>query len=159
MRNATLVFLVKKADGIITDVCLAMKLRGFGKDRWNGTGGKVQENESIEVAAKRETKEEVNVDVKSLEKVGELQFTFPHNSAWNQMVHVYVSENFEGEPTESEEMRPEWFSIDEIPYGAMWAADAHWIPTVMAGKKIRGSIVFGEEDVVLDAQVEEVEEF
>lgn len=34
---------------------LGMKKRGFGKGRWNGFGGKVQENETILDAAKRFT--------------------------------------------------------------------------------------------------------
>ncbi len=159
MRNATLIFLVKKTDGVVTDVCLAMKLRGFGKDRWNGTGGKVQEGESIEEAARRETQEEIHVTVKDMEKIGELQFTFPHNPAFDQMVHIYISEHFEGEPRESEEMRPEWFSVNDIPYSAMWPDDVHWVPQVMEGKKIKGSFVFGEGDVILDSQVENVEGF
>ena len=60
LRNATLVFLIKRIDGEIKDICLAMKKRGFGVNRWNGVGGKVDDqNETIEEAAKRETKEEI----------------------------------------------------------------------------------------------------
>jgi len=40
LRNATLVFLIKKSQGKITDICLAMKKRGFGMNRWNGVGEK-----------------------------------------------------------------------------------------------------------------------
>ncbi len=39
-------------------VLLGMKKRGFGIGHWNGFGGKVEEGESIEEAAKREVKEE-----------------------------------------------------------------------------------------------------
>jgi hypothetical protein len=41
MRNSTLLFLVKKNGEEITDICLAMKKRGFGSGRYNGVGGKV----------------------------------------------------------------------------------------------------------------------
>ena len=34
-------------------VLLGMKKRGFGAGRWNGFGGKVQDGETIEDAAKR----------------------------------------------------------------------------------------------------------
>lgn len=34
-------------------VLLGMKKRGFGAGRWNGFGGKVDPDESIEAAAKR----------------------------------------------------------------------------------------------------------
>jgi NADH pyrophosphatase NudC (nudix superfamily) len=36
-----------------THVLLGMKKRGFGVGRWNGFGGKVQEGESLENAARR----------------------------------------------------------------------------------------------------------
>jgi hypothetical protein len=36
MRNVSLLFLVKKTDGKISEICLAMKKRGFGMGRWNG---------------------------------------------------------------------------------------------------------------------------
>ena len=39
-------------------VLLGMKKRGFGVGRWNGFGGKVQREETIEDAAKRELREE-----------------------------------------------------------------------------------------------------
>ncbi|MCX6760479.1 MAG: hypothetical protein NTW46_04045 [Candidatus Nealsonbacteria bacterium] len=52
LRNVTLVFLVKKNKGKITDICLAMKKRGFGVNRWNGVGGKLKSGESIIEAAK-----------------------------------------------------------------------------------------------------------
>src|SRR6185436_20735723 len=110
MKNATLVFLIKLKNKKITDICLAMKKRGFGVNRWNGTGGKVKENEKIEEAARRETKEEIGVIVDDLNKVGELFFFFSNNPAWDQLVHVYFCKSWSGEPAESEEMKPQWFS-------------------------------------------------
>ncbi len=53
LRNSTLIFLVKRTDGNITEICLAMKKRGFGMGRWNGVGGKVEKGEAIEDAALR----------------------------------------------------------------------------------------------------------
>ncbi|HET8669978.1 MAG TPA: NUDIX domain-containing protein, partial [Candidatus Saccharimonadales bacterium] len=40
---------------------LAMKKRGFGINKWNGVGGKVDEDETIEQAAIRECQEEITV--------------------------------------------------------------------------------------------------
>ena len=48
----TLVFIIEK-DSIL----LGMKKRGFGAGWWNGFGGKVQQGETIEEAAKRSIKE------------------------------------------------------------------------------------------------------
>jgi len=155
LRNATLVFLIKKSQGEIKDICLAMKKRGFGMNRWNGVGGKVDEpNETIEGAAKREAKEEILVDVSNLNKVAELSFYFPHNPAWDQMVHVYLAENWTGEPKESDEMRPEWFSVNELPFQDMWPDDIFWLPEVVKGNSLKAMFKFGEKDVVLDKKVE-----
>ncbi len=159
LRNATLVFLIKRIDGEIKDICLAMKKRGFGVNRWNGVGGKVDDqNETIEEAAKRETKEEILVDVQDLNKVAELSFFFSHNSAWDQMVHVYFVESWKGEPKESEEMRPDWFSVNELPFQSMWSDDIFWLPEVIKGNLIKAMFKFGEQDVVLDKKVEIVDQ-
>jgi len=159
LRNATLVFLIKKSQGEIKDICLAMKKRGFGMNRWNGIGGKVDDqNETIEDAAKRETKEEVGVIVKELNKVAELSFYFPHNPVWDQIVHVYFSENWDGEPRESEEMNPKWFSKDELPFQDMWPDDIFWFPEVVKGNLLKAMFKFGEKDVVLDKKVNIVNE-
>ena len=46
-------FLIKNDDnGYPTQVCLAMKKRGFGAGLWNGAGGKPKDGESIEKVAK-----------------------------------------------------------------------------------------------------------
>ena len=47
LRDATLVFLIKRSQGKILEICLAMKKRGFGMNRWNGVGGKVEKDENI----------------------------------------------------------------------------------------------------------------
>lgn len=148
LRNATLVFLVKKDKEKITDICLAMKKRGFGVNRWNGVGGKVKDEESIIEAAKRETREEIDVAPNDFKKVAELSFYFPHNPAWNQMVHVYFSENWQGNIKESEEMRPAWFNVDELPYKEMWPDDIYWVPEVLKGNLLKASFQFGKNDVV-----------
>lgn len=82
-----------------------MKKRGFGQGRWNGFGGKLEENETIEEAAKREVLEEAGLVVKELEKRGILTFEFSDDQETLE-VHIYKIHNYEGEIIESEEMRP-----------------------------------------------------
>jgi len=159
IRNATLVFLIKKSQGKITDICLAMKKRSFGINRWNGVGGKVDDQkETIEDAAKREAKEEIDVFVKELNKVAELSFYFPHNPVWDQIVHVYFAESWDGEPTESEEMNPKWFPLKEIPFQDMWSDDIFWLPEVVKGNLLKATFKFGENDVIHAKEVNIVDE-
>lgn len=160
LRKSTLVFLINKSEGNITDICLAMKKRGFGVNRWNGVGGKVDDQkETVEEAAKRETKEEINVSVKDLKKVAELSFYFPHNPAWDQIVHVYLTESWDGDPKESEEMRPEWFLLKDIPFQEMWSSDQFWLLEVLRGALIKGNFIFGEKDIIHSKEVQLVDGF
>ncbi len=140
------------------EICLAMKKRGFGIGRWNGVGGKMDERDkTIEDAAKRETEEEIGVFANELKKIAEMSFYFPHNSAWDQLVHVYFSESWIGEPKESEEMSPKWFSAKEIPFQEMWPDDEFWLPEVLRGNLLKATFKFGENDVILEKEVKIIE--
>ena len=151
MRNATLVFLI---DDKSNTLCLGMKKRGFGVSRWNGFGGKVKDGEGIEETAIREVAEETDFGVKikkeDLEKVAILNFTFPHNKDWDQQVHVFFVNKWEGVPDESEEMRPKWFPIKDIPYQEMWSDDIYWLPKVLNGEKLITSFSFNENDEIIN---------
>ena len=138
-------------------ILLGMKKRGFGAGRWNGFGGKLQEGESVEEAAKREMREESGVEVKNLRKVGIIDFEFKGNPEILE-VHIFRSDDFEGIPIESEEMKPQWFFIDEIPFASMWPDDIHWMPLFLKGKKFKGKFLFGELDVILEKELTEVTE-
>lgn len=137
-------------------VLLGMKKRGFGMGRWNGFGGKVEKGETIEETMRRETFEEAGIDVSEAEKVGILEFEFQGNPEILE-THIFRAEKFVGEPTEGEEMKPQWFGIDKIPFKSMWAADMHWIPLFLEGKKFQGKVLFGKGDVVLEYNLEEKE--
>ena len=151
MKDMTLVLPMR--DGRIL---LGMKKRGFGAGKINGFGGKLNKGESILDAAVRELFEEVGLEagVESLNKVGELEFRFPHQveEGWDQLVHVFVVESWDGEPRESEEMGFDWYDFDKIPFEHMWDDDKHWLPKVLDGKKVRGKFSFGKDNSTIDAQ-------
>lgn len=142
MKNLTLSFLFK--DG---EILLAMKKRGFGDGKWNGYGGKVEEGETVEEASVREIEEEGNVIVKieDLESFGIIDFHFSDKPEWNQKVHIFKALKWEGDPEETEEMKPEWFAFEDIPYDKMWAGDDIWLKRVINGEKVFGEIYFEEE--------------
>jgi len=151
MRDVTLVLPVN--DG---KILLGMKKRGFGKGKVNGFGGKLNEGETIAEAAVRELAEEVGIKVKleELKKMAELAFTFPHreDDSWNQKVHVFLVNSWEGEPKESEEMSVEWHDLDKVPLDKMWDSDKYWLPEVLKGRKIKGELSFGEDNSTISSQ-------
>jgi 8-oxo-dGTP diphosphatase len=160
LRDATLCFLVEEAAGVVHRVCLAMKKRGFATGKWNGVGGKVasEKGETVEEAAIRETKEEVGVALLNLTKMAELTCVFPHNPDLGQQVHVFVTSEWVGDPVESEEMAPDWFTLDSLPFADMWADEKHWLPLILSGKKVRARFVFSEGDALEKMEIDVVEE-
>lgn len=151
--QVTLCILIKVDEKGERQIGLAMKKRGFGAGRWNGMGGKVKEGETIEQAMIRETQEEVGVKVLDYQKVAHLHFYFSHEPTWNQSMHVYVATKWFGEPSESEEMKPAWFKINEIPYKEMWPDDIYWLPHVLEAKFVEASFTFAPGDKVLSKEV------
>ena len=139
-----------------TRILLAMKKRGFGVGKWNGYGGKVTDGETIEAAAEREIMEEGGIRVKDLSKIGVNTFEFTGNPVLLE-VHVFKSTSFEGEPIETEEMKPQWFSLDAIPYKEMWKDDPFWLPIFLSGKIFEGKFLFDETgDKVLKHEVKDI---
>ncbi|KAJ8036799.1 7,8-dihydro-8-oxoguanine triphosphatase [Holothuria leucospilota] len=198
----TLVFVHKDSK-----VLLGMKKRGFGVNRWNGFGGKVQKGETIEEGAKsmgftrskgyrkvrglnddvidreivragearlttglsqpyKETSrndlsrclemlEESCLTVKHLTEIARIDFEFVGEEQILE-VHVFKTDQFEGEPTETEEMRPKWFSVNDIPFKEMWPDDILWFPHLLNGTKFNGYFKFKGHDEIVDYTIKEV---
>lgn len=151
MKTCTLLLIVKNGQ-----ILLAMKKRGFGEGYWNGIGGKVEAGETIEEALVRECQEEIVVTPVQLEKVAEHDFLFPNGQA-DMKVHVYLCKEWEGEPTETEEMAPKWFNISEIPYNDMWEDDSIWLPFVLRGDKVKTTCTFTPSNKLVNASISVVD--
>lgn len=154
LRQAT-ICLLRREDKVL----LAMKKRGFGVGKWNGPGGKPNDGESVEQAVVREVQEEISVTPLLLQKVAVLDFYFPDvpiEKDWDQQVVVFTTDKWEGEPTESEEMTPKWFKVEEVPYYQMWPDDIHWMPKVFAGQKVKAEFIFSGEGELKKYKMEEM---
>lgn len=137
-------------------VLLGMKKLGFGAGRWNGFGGKVEPGEIVEAAARREIREEAGIEAGKMEKIGVLDFEIKKGNMLLE-VHVFKVYDFEGEPVETAEMKPQWFHIDEVPYQAMWLDDKYWFPLFFEGRKFKGRFLFEDDTKLLDSHLVEVE--
>ncbi|NDK08553.1 NUDIX domain-containing protein [Candidatus Gracilibacteria bacterium] len=126
-------------------ILLCMKKRGFGAGLWNSAGGKLDDCESMEECMIRELKEETNLEAKKLEMAGILYFHFPDNPDWNNECHVFRINDFAGVAEETEEMKPEWYNLDEIPYDKMWKDDPIWLPRIIAGEYIEYELYFDKD--------------
>lgn len=132
IKQVTLCFLIKN-----DEILLAMKKRGFGQGKWNGLGGKLLEGETPREAAIRETEEEISVTPIDLEQVATINFLWKEKPEWDQECHVYFATSWQGEPTEGEEMAPQWFKQTDLPFDEMWPDDPLWLPRVLVGEKLK----------------------
>ncbi|CAG2170746.1 unnamed protein product [Oppiella nova] len=154
IRKDTLVLVTNKCQQIL----LGLKKRGFGVNKWNGFGGKVEANESIEDAAKRELLEECNLECNRLEKIGILSFEFVSDPTAPQHleIHVFHTQDVSGEVRESDEMKPKWFAIQDIPFKDMWADDPLWFPIWLKGSRFRGFFRFSGQSTITDYTLQEI---
>lgn len=136
------------------EILLAMKKRGFGSDRYNGVGGKVEPGETLEDALVRECQEEIGVTPKSYYKIAEHDFLqIEGDEPWRMYVHAYFCNDWEGEPIETDEMAPEWFSTHSIPYKTMWQDDEHWLPLTLQNNKVYGQFTFDKDDRLISHDI------
>ncbi len=143
---ATLLFVVR--DG---KILLIRKKRGLGAGKINGPGGRQEAGETIEQCAVREVQEELHITPQNPRYCGENLFQF--TDGYSLHCYVYLSEDFSGTPTETDEAIPLWFGLNDIPYEEMWEDDKYWLPLVLAGKQFSARYIFDGDDM-LDYQID-----
>ena len=128
---------------------------GLGENLIAGIGGKIGDQpefqgETPDEALVREVSEEVGVAVTKFRRVGQVRFVFPHKPKWSQDVVVYVVDEWEGEPRETDAIRPMWFDVTELPAAQMWDDNRYWLPKVLAGECVNATFLFDENNKVCD---------
>lgn len=129
-------------------ILLGLKLKGFGVGLWNGPGGhfEVEIDKSVEASFKREAFEEAALTIGRVEQVGYIDFQFADKPGSVFETQIFKVHEYWGQPRDGEEMRWNWFGQKEIPYDKMWPADILWLPQILAGRKIRGWVIYDNKE-------------
>ena len=145
------------------EVLLARKQKKIGAGFLNGFGGKVETTDKdIYDTNIRETEEEVGIRIKDAKKVGEIIFHNPSddNVLRNMRVHIFIAAEWNGNPKETDEMKKiAWYKVNNINYDDFLSADKLFIPRILAGKCIKGSIEYNDDWSLKNSSIEEVDEF
>ena len=129
-------------------VLLGRKKRGFGFGKFTGFGGKLEPGESPIEAMQREFAEEsfFALPQEAFEEIGLIEFLFPHHPGWGFHCHIFRLNSLSETPQPSDELDPQWFALDNLPWQQMWADNAHWLRLAAQGEHFAAVFEYGHDD-------------
>ncbi|MBI4037841.1 NUDIX domain-containing protein [Candidatus Curtissbacteria bacterium] len=140
--RATVCLLVRGDEVLLCE----KKKAGLGQGYLMGPGGKIEEGETSEGCAIRETVEEINVVPRTLKLAGTIKFNYFHDRiSETQEVDFYVVDKWEGGIEGTDEMIPEWFKKNEVPYERLLPANEKFIEPMLRGEFVTGTVTFDED--------------
>ncbi len=119
MLNTTLCYIQKNEKYLMLH--RIKKQNDINKDKWIGIGGKFEEGESPEECALREVKEETGLTLKSYEYRGIVTFVSDNN--FTEFMHIFWSDDFEGEIIDCDEGKLEWIEKSKLNDFEHWKGD------------------------------------
>lgn len=134
-RHVALCFLFRDTESG-SEVLLGLKKTGFGTGRIVTLGGGIESGETAAQAAVREVAEEAGVVVteQNLTRLGRIRWNFPARPASDMDAAVFTAVQWRGEPTASDEVDPQWYSVVDLPWEGMWEDAGHWLKHVINGE-------------------------
>ncbi len=148
LPKLTLCFLLRD-----NQVLLGRKKRGTGIGKWLGAGGKVEPGETVKRATIRETQEEFCITPHKITHIAKLGFYFPYQKNkkdLDQHVYAYLCTDWQGQAQETDEMKPQWFDLDQIPYDDMWPDSIHWLSDALNGQKMDAHFIYDQDYQIKD---------
>lgn len=124
------------------------KEKDLNKNKFVGIGGKIEKNETPEMAMYREFKEETNLKPLNLKEIGYIDF-FQENKHLG--MHIFKAKGFEGEILKDcNEGSLEFIEKDKIMNLNIWMGDRLFFPYVLSSKDEKYfKMIFKYEDDIL----------
>ena len=107
VRKAVKCYLIKDDKIVVTKYGESNRKAGY----YDIPGGKVENGETPEQAAIRETKEETGIDIKDLKYKGVITEEYPDRI---YILDTFISTEYEGELQDCEKNTAEWIKVDEL---------------------------------------------
>lgn len=141
------------------EVLLGVRKRvsdGLGELIVAGIGGRLESGENEDQALVRELQEEIEVTITSWRRVGQSVCLSPHSPKWNLLIGIYIVDAWQGEPQETDDIKPLWFPKTELPTDRMWADNLITAPLVLDGKRIQAEFLYEPGGTVAEYRLEEL---
>jgi len=134
-------------------ILMGRKLRGFGKGKITGYGGKVEPGETPLQAIRREFQEESSFDLpeEAFSYAGLIDFEFPYHPDWGFVCHVFRVTAVQETPPVSDELDPRWVALEDLPATEMWADNAHWLVLAARGECFKARFTYGPDHEHLES--------
>ena len=147
MRETTLCYLQK-------DSCYLMlhrvkKQNDANHDKWIGVGGGLFPGETPLECAIREVWEETGYTMQDATYRGVVNFHC--DMAEDEIMHLFTSENFTGEPIECNEGDLQWVPIDLVPSLPGWVGDRIFLKLLKEGAPFFAWSLYYEGDNLISA--------
>ena len=104
------------------------KKHDVNHNKWIGVGGHLEDGETPDMAAIRETKEETGYDIHSLKCAGEVEFIYDDI---HEMMYIYEIVDFSGEEIPCDEGDLKWIPLKDIYDYPMWEGDKVFLPLLI----------------------------
>lgn len=92
----------------------------LNKGKYLGIGGKIEKDESITEALKREVKEETNLELVEFKYLGIVNFI---NDSYKEVMHLFTSNNYRGKLGKCDEGDLIWVKKNDIFNLNLWEGD------------------------------------
>lgn len=114
--------------------------------KWNGLGGKLEQGETPLQCVLREVYEESGLRLINTTLIGACYYPNFNNS--EELMYVYLSDEFEGQISECNEGDLYWKAKDEIMALNLWESDRFFLPYVLNKQYFIGQFQYDEFNYV-----------
>jgi len=116
----------------------------LGIGLYNGFGGLKKLGETIKSCARREAEKESGFQILEMKKCG-VALVLHNYDADEIELHFYLVTKYQGKARETDEMIPEFFSNNNIPYDKMWPTDYYILPKFLSGQNCIALFIIDKE--------------